>query len=165
MLRAVKIAILSTLIVFSFSCKKEDPTPVPPVINFLDAQFSTDKSYTIVTFEFYDADGDLGLKQEENIGEQEFNLFVDYYEKNNGNWQLITPLIIYNNTTSAYDTTELHLRVPFIKNESQVALEGETEVKLLYNFNADTFRYDITLKDRAFQLSNTISTTELIVNN
>lgn len=164
MFRNVKIAILSAFIVFSIACKKKDPTPVPPVIKFLDAQFSEDKTYTIVRFEFYDKDGDLGLKQEENSGNQEFNLFIDYYEKQNGNWQLITPIIIYNTTTSNYDTTELHLRVPFIKNESQVALEGETEVKLLYNFNADTFRYDLTLIDRALQSSNTISTSELITN-
>ncbi len=164
MQRVVKIAILSTLLVFSFSCKKEDPTPVPPVIKFLDAGFSADKTYTVVRFEFYDEDGDLGLKQEENTGEQEFNLFVDYYEKQNGNWQLITPLIIYNNTTSNYDTTELHLRIPFIENESKVALEGETEVKLLYNFNADTFRYEMYIKDRALQSSNVIITSDLIVN-
>ncbi len=164
MQQVVKIAILSALIVFSFACKKEDPTPVPPQIKFMDARFSDDQTYTIVRFEFYDEDGDLGLKQEENTGEQEFNLFIDYYEKQNGNWKLITPLIIYNNTTSNFDTTELHLRVPFIKNESQVALEGETEVKLLYDFNADTFRYEMYLKDRALQSSNIITTSELIVN-
>lgn len=164
MLRAVKIVILSALVIISFSCKKEDPTPVPPIIKFLDAQFSPDKTYTVVRFEFYDEDGDLGLKQEENTGDQEFNLFIDYYEKQNGKWELITPLIIYNNTTSNFDTTELHLRIPFIENESKVALEGETEVKLLYNFNADTFRYEMFLKDRALQSSNVITTTDLIVN-
>ena len=160
----VKIVIFSALAVYSFSCKKEDPKPVPPVIKFLDAQFSQDLTYTIVRFEFYDEDGDLGLKQDENTGDQEYNLFIDYYEKINGNWVLKSPIITFNLTTNSYDTTDLHVRVPFIENESKVSLEGETEVKLLYNFNADTFRYEMYLKDRALQASNRITTSDLIVN-
>lgn len=159
----VKLAILFS-IVLSFGCKKKDPTPTPPVINFLDARLSPDKSYSIVRFEFFDEDGDLGLKQEETQGEQQYNLYVDYYEKINGTWVLKSPIITWNNTTSSFDTTELHLRVPFIENDAQRALEGETEVDLLYNFAADTFRYELTLQDRAFHLSNTITTSELIVN-
>ena len=158
-----KLVILFS-IVFAFSCKKKDPEPVPPIINLIDARLSTDKSYAIVRFEFFDGDGDLGLHQEENTGDQEFNLFVDYYEKVNGVWTLKSPIITYNFTESKYDTFDLHARIPFLENEAERALEGETQISLLYDFTADTFRYDISLKDRALHLSYVITTTELVVN-
>jgi len=161
---AVKIAIIFIASVLIFGCKKKDPTPVPPVITFMDAQLSEDNSYSIVRFEFYDGDGDLGLKQGENAGDQEFNLYVDYYEKINGAWVLKSPVITYNTTEAKFDTTELHLRIPFIENEAQQALEGETQVNLFYNFNSDTFRYELRMQDRAFQMSNQITTSELIIN-
>lgn len=164
MQQTVKIAIILLASTLIWSCKKDEVTPVPPVITFLDARMAEDNSYSIVRFEFYDEDGDLGLKQSENTGEQEFNLFVDYYEKQNGIWVLKSPVITYNTTEAKYDTTDLHLRVPFIENEAKVSLEGETEVQLLYNFNADTFRYELVLRDRALQNSNRIVTSDIIVN-
>ncbi len=161
-----QLTILAILfsIALVFGCKKDDPEPVPPVITFMDARISEDKTYSIVRFEFFDGDGDLGLRQEENTGEQQFNLFIDYYEKINGVWMLKSPIITWNTIEAKFDTTELHLRLPFLENESGRALEGETQVDLLYNFAADTFRYEISLKDRAFHLSNKITTTDLIVN-
>jgi hypothetical protein len=160
---AVKITILFTIL-FSLGCSKEDPEPAAPTITFLDARLSADKAYSVVRIEFLDADGDLGLKQEENVGEQENNVFVDYYEKINGVWVLKSPVITYNTTEAKYDTTELHLRFPFLENEAQRSLEGELKLDLLFDFNADTFRYDIHIKDRAFQVSNTITTSEIVVN-
>ena len=163
MKRATILVILFS-IVLGIGCKKDATDPVPPVITFMDAQFSADKSYTIVKFEFFDEDGDLGLKQDENGGEQEFNVFVDYYEKVNGAWVLKSPVITWNTTEAKFDTTELHLRLPFLENESGRSLEGETKIDLLYDFTADTFRYEISLKDRAYHLSNVITTSDLIVN-
>ncbi|MBL4592580.1 MAG: hypothetical protein JKX68_02050 [Flavobacteriales bacterium] len=163
MKQLTKLAILFTIIL-SIGCKKETPEPVPPVIEFMNIQFSGDNSFSIVQFEFFDGDGDLGLKQEENSGEQEFNVFIDYYEKVNGTWVLKSPVITWNTTENKFDTTELHLRLPFLENESGRSLEGETKVDLLYDFNADTFRYEISIKDRALHLSNVITTSELVVN-
>lgn len=158
-----KLAILFS-IVLAVGCKKNESTPVPPVLKFVDARLSEDKGSSVVRFEFFDGDGDLGLKQEENTGEQEFNLFVDYYEKNNGIWVLISPIIKWNATDAVYDTSDLNLRIPFLENKDGRALEGETKINLLYNFNADTFRYDISLKDRALHTSNIITTSEIVVN-
>lgn len=163
MKQVVKLSIIMTFF-FALGCKKEDPEPTPPVITFLDAGMATEDSYALVRFEFFDKDGDLGLKQDENQGEQQFNLFVDYYEKQNGNWVLKSPIITFNVAENKFDTTELHLRIPFIENEAKRALEGETEVKLLYDFNADTIRYEMYITDRALQKSNKITTTDLIVN-
>ncbi|MFB0923765.1 MAG: hypothetical protein QMB65_00550, partial [Vicingaceae bacterium] len=78
MQNVTKLVILFAL-VFSFGCKKEDPEPSPPVITFVDANISSSNSSAIVRFDFLDMDGDLGLYQDENTGEQEHNIFVDYY--------------------------------------------------------------------------------------
>ncbi len=164
MKKFVNLLILFALV--AVSCKKEDPTPGPPQLTFVDAGLSSDKSYSIVTFEFFDNDGDLGLRQSENTGEQQYNLFVNYYEKLNGVWELKSPIVTYNSGTNSYDTTVFHLRVPFIENDEKKSLKGETKVLLLYNpFSiADTFRYDLMLKDRALHSSNIITTSEIITN-
>lgn len=164
MKKLANLIILFTLIIVG--CKKEDPTPKPPELTFLKAGLSSDKSYAVVKFEFFDNDGDLGLRQDETTGEQQYNLFVNYYEKLNGVWQLKSPIITYNSGTNSYDTTVFHLRVPFIENEEKKSLKGETEVLLLYNpfTAADTFKYDLMLKDRALRSSNVIVTSEIITN-
>jgi len=162
MQRLAKFVILF-LIGFTFGCKKEDPTPMPPVIKFLEAGLSQDKTFAIVKFEFFDNDGDLGLKQNENQGDQEYNLFIDYYEKVNGVWELKSPVVTYNSGTNQYDTTYFHLRVPFIQNKEKKSLKGETYVNLIYNnfSTAESFKYQMVLKDRALTSSNKIETTEI----
>jgi hypothetical protein len=164
MKKFTNLLILSAIALFA--CKKEDKTPAPPVLTFVDAGLSLDRSYAIVNFEFFDNDGDLGLRQNETTGEQEYNLFVNYYEKLNGVWLKKSPIVTYNSGTNEYDTTVFHLRVPFIENEAGKSLKGETNVLLLYNpfAVADTFRYDLMLKDRSLKSSNVITTSEIITN-
>jgi hypothetical protein len=169
-----KLAILFTITAF-VSCKKEDPIPVSPTITFVDAKLSNDKFSSIIKFDFIDGDGDLGLKQEENVGEQEFNVFVDYYEKSNGQWVLKSPIITFTKDITLplsgfYDTTIVNARFPFIENELDRTLQGEIKIVLLYNkisldstSTPDTIKYDLYIKDRAFHTSNVITTTEIIV--
>ena len=157
------------LILFALAfvgCEKEDKEPAPPVLTFVSAGVSADNTHSVVNFEFFDNDGDLGLRQDETTGEQQYNLFVEYYEKLNGLWELKSPIVTYNSGTNSYDTTVFHLRVPFIENEAGKSLKGETNVLLLYNpFSvADTFRYEIMLRDRALHSSNVITTSEIITN-
>jgi len=161
----VKITIIFAFLL-TLGCKKDKLESVPPTITFLDANLSKDKTYCIVRFEFFDGDGDLGLRQNENEGEFEFNLFVDYYEKENGVWKLKSPVITWNSSENKYDTTELHLRVPFIENETKEPLRGETQVELFFNTFVvpDTFKYEIILKDRALHSSNKITTSDILTN-
>ena len=53
--------------------------------------------------------------------------------------------------------------MPFIQNKEKQSLRGETYVKLIYNaFSvADTFKYEMVLKDRALHSSNKIESAEL----
>ena len=173
MKRITILAILFTLVI-ALSCKKKETTPQPPIITFLDLQFSADKSGSVVTFEFFDENGDLGLHQEENKGEQEYNVFVDYYEKIDGKWILKSPIIAQIpdfDEPSGFrtDTTITNLRFPFLENDDGRSLTGEAKIALFYNNliepYADTFRYEIYIKDRAFQKSNAIVTSEIIITN
>ena len=81
MKNSTSLLLFATCVTLLFACKKDDPTPMPPVIKFIEGGLSSDGSYAVVKFEFFDNDGDLGLKQEESQGEQQYNLFIDYYEK------------------------------------------------------------------------------------
>lgn len=163
MQQLVKIVIIISLF-FVFGCKKNNPEPVAPIITFLDATLSADKTFINVRFDFFDGDGDLGLKQNENQGDQQFNLFVEYYEMTNGVWIKKSPVVSWNTSENKFDTTELHLRLPFIENETNGELKGETSVDLFYDFNADTLKYELLLKDRALHNSNIIETSAIIVN-
>ncbi|NQX97261.1 MAG: hypothetical protein HRT73_05185 [Flavobacteriales bacterium] len=170
-----KLAILFAITAF-VSCKKEEPTPVSPTITFVEAKLSNDKLSSVIKFDFIDGDGDLGLKQEENIGEQKFNVFVDYYEKRNGLWVLKSPIVNWKPDITLplggfFDTTIVNARFPFIENELDRALQGEIKIVLLYNklsldstSTADTIKYDLYIKDRAFHKSNIITTADIIVN-
>ncbi len=174
MRNATKIAILFTLLL-SFGCKKEDPVPVAPVITFVEANVASNNASAVVKLEFLDEDGDLGLKQEENVGKQDYNVFVDYYEKLNGDWVLKSPIIVWTKDIThplggTYDTSITNLRFPFLENEAQRALQGEIKLdlildagKFVVSSGPDTIKYDIYIKDRAFHKSNVITTTDLIV--
>ncbi|MDB4533586.1 hypothetical protein N9242_01850 [Vicingaceae bacterium] len=169
-----KIAILLTFLFF-IGCKKEDATPVAPVIKFVEANVASNNASAVVKIEFLDKNGDLGLKQEENSGEQKYNVFVDYYEKIDGEWILKSPIVtprqdITSPSGWVYDTTNTNVRIPFLENDAQRALQGEVKLDLLLDglsffesLGADTFKYDIYIKDRSLRSSNVITTTELII--
>ena len=169
-----KLVILFTCLI-TVGCKNSAPIPSPPFITFIDANLAANKASAVVKLSFLDEDGDLGLRQEENEGQEEYNVFVDYYEKINGEWVLKAPLIIWNPDIShplggTFDTSITNLRIPFIENEAQRELQGEISLDLLLNaqnflstVGPDTFKYDIYIQDRAFQKSNVITTSELII--
>ena len=169
-----KLAILFTLL-FVFGCKKDEPESEAPIITFIDANLSSSETSAIINFEFFDKDGDLGLTQDENSGAFEYNVFVDYYEKINGAWQLKSPIIIFDPDIKlpdggTYDSASTNVRMPYLENEAQRTLQGDIRVSFLFDkiaFNEtagpDTFRYEFYIKDRALQNSNVITTTELIV--
>lgn len=173
-MKRTTILVILFAIVISLGCKKENTTPQPPVITFVEAGFSANSSGSLVKFEFFDEDGDLGLHQEENQGEQQYNIFVDYYEKVNGVWILKSPILAPStdqpdSNIIAYDTTFTHLRFPFLENNDGSSLTGEAEIELFYNNYvlpfADTIKYEIYITDRAFQKSNMIVTDEMVVPN
>lgn len=138
------------------SCKKkscEDPIPK------IDFQSFVQKSNTEaqLTIGFIDCDGDIGLAQDERTAPYDYNLFLEYFEKREGLWTKITPLFPY------------YYRIPLLEGKTPYDLkEGDIIVDLTNYYDPsskyDTIKYQIMLKDRALNESNTIETNEIITN-
>jgi hypothetical protein len=148
-----------------FSCKKpEQYPPVPHIeyVNFLkiqDLQGIDQKG--ILTFSFTDGDGDIGLAPSDtfapyNPGSQYYyDLFVTYYEKQHGDYVAVV-LPMTNN-----------LRIPVVTPTGQnKSIKGDIDVEMFVNNPTspyDTIAYDVSIVDRALNMSNIIRTPDIII--
>ncbi len=141
-------------VVFFFACRKDRCENPIPQIEYKDFIKYTDSAKLVISF--IDCDGDIGLTQEDTTEDYQYNLFLEYYEKQEGKWVKIEPLVPF------------YYRIPLL-NESgtEEMLQGDIEVVIkpyYYNrfSNYDTLRYSVMLKDRALHESNIIYTPEII---
>lgn len=118
-----------------------------------------DQAYLVIYFQ--DGDGDIGLSSADTTGAFSmdstyyYNFFIDFYEKQNGEWVLINL------------PTPLHARVPYLSNDVPESIEGEISILTYINnyFSPyDTVKLRCQLVDRALHQSNIIETPEIIVN-
>lgn len=117
-------------------------------------------SQAYLTLFFHDGDGDIGLDETDRNpvfsvdSPYYYNLFIDFYEKQNGEWvKLEFP-------------TPLHARVPHLSNDVPESIEGTLTILTYINNPAspyDTVRLSCCLVDRALHHSDTIFTPEIIV--
>lgn len=143
------LAILALMVNIS-SCRTDECDQIIPDIELERFVQYRDSANLVITFK--DCDGDIGLTDEQTEGDFRYNLFVDYYELQNGVW-------VVNDSLPPF----LYYRVPFIDPEgSSKIMEGEIEIKLFNYYNPsspfDTIRYEIELKDRSLNTSNRIVT-------
>ncbi len=114
----------------------------------------------ILEFSFTDGDGDIGLNSWDTVYPYDFNLFITYFEKQNGEFKEV-PIIVNG------DTTIQDARIPILNTSGEgKSLKGKIEIELFINnprSNFDTIRYDAYIKDRALNESNVISTPEIVV--
>ncbi|MCB0762788.1 MAG: hypothetical protein KDC12_14775, partial [Flavobacteriales bacterium] len=113
---------------------------------------------------FIDGDGDIGLDQEDTTGAfcydtclYHWNLFLEYYELQNGNW------VHYPIDWTDPNAIPFYYRVPDVTPTGQnPALVGEIAVDLVAYFldisEFDTARFEVTLVDRSLNMSNTVRT-------
>lgn len=159
------IKIFPVIIIFSLlvlgSCGKIETLPEEPYIEY--TSFTVFDTTDILgnsikggelKFYFEDGDGDLGLPTpSESIDFDSINLFITLYRLNNG---IISP---------ADDDDPLKptgYRIPYIEKIGQnTILKGNISVIFQYLFYSeeDSIRYDFYVKDRAGNISNTVSTT------
>lgn len=139
----------------SFGCQESVDFPDEPEIEFKSFERNDDGSADL-TIEFTDGDGDIGLNEGDTTGKYApgkkyfHNLFVHYYEKQDGEWvkRDLNPPYFY--------------RVPVITPDGKnKALEGDIEVHLekpYYdpNNSFDTIKYRVQLVDRALNESNKV---------
>ena len=148
------------------ACRKIEQLPPEPKIEFRNfAVFDTTDILGNsckggrLTFYFEDGDGNLGLPTPDGTDSDTTNLFLTLYRKVKG-----TMVEVPNNDIlkpSGY-------RIPFMERTGQnKILKGTISITFLYLFylpeSTDTVRYDFYLKDRANNLSNTESTSEIFL--
>lgn len=143
-------------------CLEEASYPDEPEIWFISLTPSTTTPEdAILTLGFTDGDGDLGLDQEDLDAMDESdsmfynNVFIDYFERENGEWVAMPPEVPY------------YYRIPRISPSGQnKALRGELLIDILAYFNPftenDTFRYEVRVIDRARRYSNLLTTPEFV---
>jgi hypothetical protein len=162
----MKIKTCLVIVVFSvlalISCGKIDTLPEEPRIEFtsftvfdtVDILGNTVKGGRL-KFYFEDGDGNVGLNPPSAEDEElldSINLFLTLYRMNNGS---ITP---------APDNDPMKptgYRIPYMERTGQnKILKGNISVIFMYLFYSeeDSIRYDFYIKDRAENLSNTVST-------
>ena len=151
---------------FTSSCREKITYPPVPFIEFV----SFDKIQTqsgidskgILKFSFTDGDGDIGLSASDtlypfNPGNQYYyDIFITYYEKQLGDYVAVT-LPMTNNS-----------RIPVLTPDGEnKSIKGTIEVELFVNNPAstyDTIAYDVSIVDRALNMSNKFRTPDIIIN-
>lgn len=136
---------------FISSCDSSKDFPDEPVINSLEFD-SVNKALII---NFTDGDGDFGIDNDAPPFQQYldadstipnpyyYNLWLDYYEKRNGEWVLVETPSTFN------------FRIPVLTPAGQ---NKQLDVKITYdmdfdlplpNAESDTIKFGVTLVDRA----------------
>ncbi len=155
--------IIALMIPFS-SCHKIEQLPPEPKIEF--TSFTVFDTVDILEnkikggrlkFYFEDGDGDLGLPSPDQGQTDTTNLFFTLYRKSGG---VMVPAPDNDPLTpSSY-------RIPYMDRQGQnKILKGTIAITFFYLFytNSDTISYDFYIKDRANNVSNTVSTSEIVL--
>jgi hypothetical protein len=155
------------LILSFFSCVKDKEFPIVPHVKFQDfkqwknSSGNGDSAWFIFTFT--DGDGDIGLGKADTLAPFDtssvhyYNFFMDYFEKQNGNWIQVEPAIPFS------------YRIPRLEPQGRrKVLEGEVIVRIpfeYYDFTSpfDTIMYSAYIYDRALNKSNVIETPPFVV--
>ncbi len=156
--------LIAALLLFPLTqgCLDPDEYPPEPRIEFEDFQ-EVNQNKALLTISFRDGDGNVGLAKGDTTGDfapgnrYYNNLFLEYYEKRNGQWvkrDLDPPF---------------HYRVPPLddENDDEESLEGDIQVTLEpYYYDPtspyDTIKYSIQLADKALNESNVVETDPIV---
>lgn len=167
----ILIIVLFTLL----GCKKETCDQNIPSITLNSADRNTNG--TQIKIQVRDCDGDIGLEDADTAGAFRFNAFVDVRPFINGEWSeklahfLDSTVVTRTNSNgqlvpvdTLYDTLNFYYRIPAIDSRSRSTIyDAEVELNLTTSdFGYDTFRLEISIKDKALNRSNTVSTNRMI---
>ena len=161
-----KIVLFIVLLTLFFACKKRESFSDIPYLEFrhyelkdsVDALGNITKLCELHIY-FTDGDGDIGLFEQDSIPPFDYNLFVNYYEMNNGNLQI-------QNLTPPY-----HIRIPNLNPTGQnKSLKGDIVWDVVFfpqdtiNRKSDTIKFEFQLFDRALNKSEWVSSPLIILN-
>jgi hypothetical protein len=161
----------AVLVLVLYSCAKTTPpAPAPPVISY--GSFTTSDAFNgVITINFSDADGDIGLNQSDTTGPYArgtvgyYDFYMRYYY-----WShYFSKYVTYYNpiagqSPSLADSAITPYRIPFIINNTKnKGLDGQ----IIVNLNQykppgpdslQNFRFQIWIYDRALHKSNVVTT-------
>lgn len=158
------IFILSAIALTFFGCLKKEEYPNEPRIAL--ESFVVVPDSAILTFTFTDGDGNFGLKETEYLDTLDcpkyFNLFCEYYEKENGQW-----VWTEQNPCTNPDSPTFYSRVPFAEPSGQFkAQKGEVRLVMdeyyLDDSDYDTCKFEIYVVDYTQNRSNVVITQEFV---
>lgn len=166
----IKVSLILSVFVLValISCIRMQEFPVEPSVTFKSFEKifnTTDSIYDrgILTFEFTDGDGDIGLEDQDTFppynpgSKYYYNLIIDYYEVRDG-VETLVPLTFYNSETEKYDTISLSARIPLLTPKgTNKALSGDiSDTLFIYNYYSDydTLFFKFQIIDRALHESN-----------
>ncbi len=146
------------------SCLKRESYPDTPAIGMRAQEIIGDSAYFAI--DFTDGDGDFGLNEGEFEGEnydcrKYYNIFMKYYELDNGVWELyeLDPCV-------DPDYVPYYYRAPYAEPTGQNKTQkGFVEVEIgnwAINTGRDTCRFEIFIVDRAQNKSNIIYSKTLV---
>lgn len=143
----------------AMSCNKEteyDEIPYildPSYVLFKDIQGRD--TAIMLKFTFTDGDGNVGLTQADTLPTRDKNVWVDYFEKQNGTF---TKIIVPGTT----DTLNFNSRINKFsdKNPTKANVELMIDISLVL---ADTIKLDYYIKDRDLNRSNKVTTGPIIL--
>ncbi|WP_259016853.1 hypothetical protein [Emticicia fluvialis] len=163
---------VSVLVVFSVTalligCYNDISFDLIPYIEFrdlrkettLDSFSGSKKDSVIISIHFEDGDGDLGLSEEEKkvaVDKQDFNYLLKIFRSKDGVFQEIPQPVPYSGF------------FPRLKlDDKKRPIEGTLNYSIVYFHNSvpakDTVKYQITIKDRAGNVSNTVESKPIIL--
>lgn len=143
---------LIAFLFFTNGCIKFKSFPPTPVITFKSMNVSEVKQGVTpikILFNFTDGDGDIGLTQQDTSKDV---LILDV-----------------RRGAPSFPPIQYDYRMPYVTPEgNNKSISGEVEISIPNTFcrpglTVDTLRYNIQIKDRAGNKSNTIETPSLIV--
>lgn len=169
------ILLVSGLLLFS-TCSKFEEYPIEPRIEFLSFKPINNEQTGItergiIAITYTDGDGDIGLDPGDTLppfnydNEYYYNMIIDYYEKQDGEWKLV-PLVYTDNETGEKDTITFNARIPDLTPSSgNQSIKGTIEDTVyIYNPLSDynTIKFSIYIIDRALHKSNKVETGEIV---
>lgn len=173
--KIVLILFVAGLVAFA-SCRRFEDYPAEPQIAFdnfvllLNEQTGITEQ-GVLSISYKDGDGDIGLDPGDTLepfnygSTYYYNMIIDYYEKQNGEWKLV-PLVYQNPETQENDTLTFSVRIPNLTptsgNQSIKGIIQDT----MYIYNPlsqfDTIKFSVYIFDRALHKSNVVETPEII---
>lgn len=162
-MKKILILITPIVVVLSGCLKNEEISPIPH-LTFNSIENYGDSIKLLI--DFTDGDGNFGLDQGDTTGVfadclRNFNLYAEYYEKQNGEW-IRTVLDPCENPNAV----PFYYRVPWAKPTGQDPTQQGTITLLMKTYFIpsanDTIKFDIKIVDRDIQESNLISSSEII---